>query len=110
MTTRYQTRTIAQRGSSGKSPFTAVLIISFAVTALPSSGAAGGYEEDVLLNPSKATLIAESTGRVTIYDGLENTLVEHALDTQFDRIENMMFVRTRWTLPDGSEEVDGDCD
>jgi hypothetical protein len=32
------------------------------------------------------------------------------MDTQFDRIENMMFVRTRNTLPDGTVEEYDDCD
>ena len=46
-----------------------------------------------------------------IYDGLDNTVVERALDEHFDRIEQMMFVRTRHTEPDGgvSYEDDG-CD
>lgn len=89
--------------------------IALAVSALTaqvmaSSATAAGYDENVLLNPSEATLRAEAKGRVTIYDGLEHSVVDHALDTQFGRIESMMFVRTRETLPDGDVEVDDDCD
>ena len=47
---------------------------------------------------------------MTIYDGLEDKVVEQALDTQFERIDHMMFVRTRETLPDGSIEFEDDCD
>ena len=33
------------------------------------------------------------------------------MDEQFDRIENMMFVRTRYIQPDGEIEVEEDgCD
>ncbi len=68
------------------------------------------YDESILLSPSKAVLLAERKGRVTIYDGLEHRVVDRALDTQFARIENMMFVRTRESLPDGSWEIDDDCE
>jgi len=77
---------------------------------IASGAAPGGYDENVLFNPSEAVLLAEAKGRVTIYDGLEHSVVDHALDTQFGRIESMMFVRTRETLPDGEVEVDDDCD
>ena len=53
-------------------------------------------------------LLAEAKGRVTIYDGQEHRVVDRALDTQFHRIENMMFVRTRETSPDGEESIEDD--
>ena len=89
--------------------------ITFAVSTLTaqvmaSSTTATAYDENVLFNPSDATLQAEAKGRVTIYDGLEHSVVDHALDTQFGRMESMMFVRTRETLPDGDVEFDDDCD
>ena len=68
------------------------------------------YYRNILLNPSKSLLLAEDRGRVTIYDGLDAELVDHAMDEQFERIENMMFVGIRHTLPDGSVEADDDCD
>ena len=68
------------------------------------------FYESVLLNPSEAVLRAESNGRVTIYDGLDDRVVDRALDTQFERIDSMMFVRTRESLPDGSIEVEDGCD
>ncbi len=77
---------------------------------MASGAASGSYDENVLFNPSEAVLLAEAKGRVTIYDGLEHSVVDHALDTQFGRIGSMMFIRTRETLPDGEVEVDDDCD
>ena len=60
------------------------------------------FYRTVLLNPSKAIQVAEARGRVIIYDGLDNEVVDRAMDSQFDRIENMMFVGIRRTQPDGS--------
>lgn len=71
---------------------------------------ASAYSRTLLFNPTQSQIKAESRGRVTIYDGLDNSDVETALDTQFDRIDNMMFVRTRHTLKDGSVEEDDDCE
>ena len=66
--------------------------------------------DDILFNPSESMLRAEARGRVTIYDSLDSEVVDRALDEQFSRIENMMFVGIRHTLPDGSVEADDDCD
>ena len=68
------------------------------------------YYRNILLNPSESLLRAEARGRVTIYDSLDSEVVDRALDEQFSRIENMMFVGIRHTLPDGSVEADDDCD
>ncbi len=71
---------------------------------------AGNYQHNVLFNPSASQLNAEANGRIMIYDQLNNETVEQALNEQFDRIENMMFVRTRYAREDGSVDVDDDCD
>ncbi|HOP15880.1 MAG: hypothetical protein H6956_07350 [Chromatiaceae bacterium] len=68
------------------------------------------YYRDALLNPSKAVLLTEHSGRVTIFDGLDDHLVDQALDQQYERIGRMMFVRTRHVRQDGSVESDDDCD
>ncbi len=68
------------------------------------------YQLDALLDPSPALLEAERRGRVTIFHGLDNNRVEQALDSQFHRIENLMFVNTRYPLPDDETYAEDDCD
>ena len=56
-------------------------------------------------------LDAEKHGRVMIYDGIENRVVEQVITEQFDRIENMMFVRIRHLDEDGELMFEeDDCD
>ena len=43
-----------------------------------------------------------------IYDGLDEEVVERALDEQFDRIEHMMFTRIHHAGPDGTVSVEDD--
>ena len=90
------------------------LISMLALSAIATSASAGtsleNYYENLLTNPDEHVLLAENRGRVTIYDGLDSRLVDSALDSQFDRIDSMMFVRTRVVLADGTEEIDDDCD
>ena len=69
----------------------------------------GGYYRNALLNPSEAVLLAENRGRVTIFDGLEEDIVDRALDEKFERIGHMMFIRTRHVQQDGAVESDDDC-
>ena len=51
------------------------------------------WQERMLLQPTHSQLSAEQDGRITIYDSLEYSLVDEALDLHFDRMENMMFIR-----------------
>lgn len=44
-----------------------------------------------------------------IYDGLESETVEQAMSSQFDRIEQMIFVRTRYE-PGTDDTDDNGCD
>ena len=95
--------------------FGSKLCRSLACTAMlslagPAAAAPDQYQYRVLFSPGEAVLEAEQRGRIMIYDGLENALVERVLTEQFDRIENMMFVRTRYPRADGSFEVEDDCD
>lgn len=113
MKTRQRTTPNHPRTTSSRIWRTAMLSLALGLPALaPGAGAAStdDYFENVLFSPGKATLAAEARGRVTIYDGLTQRVVDRALDEQFERIDHMMFIRTRYTLPDGSEDIDDDCD
>ena len=57
------------------------------------------WQEKMLLYPTPSQLSAEQDGQITIYDSLEYSLVDEALDLYFDRMENMMFIRIHH-LPD----------
>jgi len=54
-----------------------------------------------LMEPSPLELEKERKGNVYIYDGLTEREVDTVLDTQFFRIQNMMFVGTLKTDPRG---------
>ena len=69
-----------------------------------------GWQERRLLAPSAAQQRMEEKDRVYIYDGLHEDTVDRALDTQFERVQNMMFVGVRHTTVDGEEYADDDCD
>ncbi len=68
------------------------------------------FHQNALFSPSQGLLKAEQRGRVMIYDGMHNQTVELAMNTQFDRIESMMFVNTLHAQPDGEVVADDDCD
>jgi hypothetical protein len=88
--------------------------LSSLVLVLPllhgQASAAHGFQERQLLAPSAAQQRIEQQGRVYIYDGLHEDTVDRALDTQFDRVQNMMFVGIRHTTDDGEEYADDGCD
>jgi len=100
-----ETRTLIHRLIVG-------LLLGAVLTPLPTPvGADDSFQQNTLFNPSRGQLKVEARGRVMIYDGLDSETVERALDTQFERIENMMFVRIhrKETDDDGTEEpVDDD--
>jgi hypothetical protein len=56
-----------------------------------------------LFEPTEAEREEEATGRIYIYDGLRDIDVERAMRDEYDRIENMMFIREKKT--DGKGEV-----
>ena len=87
------------------------LVLILGLGASASAQADDRYQYQMLLKPSAEMLAAESRGYIMIYDGLENSVVERALTEQFERIENMMFVGTRYLQEDGDLlfEEDG-CD
>lgn len=83
---------------------TVSLQASRADAATPGSNA---WERRQLHHPSDKLLKMEQRGRVTIYDGLQESEVNKAMDEQFDRIDRMMFIRMK--TEDGYGLDDG-CD
>ena len=81
--------------------------------SIANTSDAGDWNRNQLLNPSAGQLRAEQRGRVAIYDGLYESTVDEALDTQFGRIENMIFPKIEYcthTTPEGDEWAEDDCD
>ena len=48
-----------------------------------------------LFEPTEAEREEDASGRIYIYDGLRDIDVERAMRDEYDRIENMMFVREK---------------
>ncbi len=91
---------------------TALIITTIAaLSAVTSVHAEDSYQQRVLFNPSENQLDAESRGHIMIYDGMQLSEVNRAMDEHYDRIENMMFVRTVIPIEFGDDEVEEDgCD
>lgn len=85
------------------------LMIGCLLALSATSAFADDYQQNMLFSPSEHILVAEARGRVMIYDGLENTTVEKAMDHQFNRIGSMMFVRTQYKQENGEVVEDEDC-
>ena len=51
-------------------------------------------DERLLLNPDPLQITQENMGKVIIYERVREEIIHDALDTDFARIENMMFVNT----------------
>jgi len=71
------------------------------------------WQERRLMEPKPQELQSEAHGKVFIYDGLEATTVDRAMDQHFDRIDNMMFTRVQHPAPSADEPayvVDDGCD
>jgi hypothetical protein len=66
------------------------------------------YQLRRLAAPTPAERIAENRGAIYIYDSLDAEKVDAALDGHFDRIQNMMFIRTRHRATGGLAEVEDD--
>jgi hypothetical protein len=95
--------------------FSASIAILWCVTAHADQHAHLVYPEvrhDLrrLMHPSPVELASEERGKVHIYDSLEINEVNAALDQNFERIQNMMFIRINHLPPTGSgpAEVEDD--
>lgn len=67
------------------------------------------WQERRLFQPTATQLAAESRGQVMIYDRMDSGVVDKALDNEFSRMENMMFIRVQDREPEGTVEEDDDC-
>ena len=70
------------------------------------------WQKRRLFAPTPSELQQETAGRIVIYDGLTEVDLDRALDDQFQRLESMMFIRTKRPLPGGdvaAYEDDDDC-
>jgi hypothetical protein len=63
-----------------------------------------------LNEPTERELAHEREGNVYIYDGLTAREVDQALSAHFERIEYMMFLGTRKTVPADTENSNADGD
>ncbi len=104
MNTSTQSYLPEETGTLSRLMFIVLLMGTLLAPLAQAADANDGFQTNALFNPTPAQLKAEARGRVMIYDGLDNTVVERALDEQFDRIEHMMFVRTRQSTPDDDDE------
>ena len=88
-----------------------ILLASLLALSGTSAFAADSFYHKTLFDPSDSMLKAESRGHIMIYDSLDSETVDRAMDEQFDRIDNMMFVRTHYVQASGDHYVDDDdCD
>jgi hypothetical protein len=69
----------------------------FLVSATPRAADVRDIELRRLLEPTEVELQQEAAGRIYIYDGLRDTDVERAMEEEYERIENMMFIREKKT-------------
>lgn len=108
MNTSLWNRQTATRGRNARDSLAGLLLGAVSAVLPFAAGAEDGFQLNALFNPTQAQQRAEARGRVMIYDGMDEQVVERALDEQFGRIEHMMFTHTRHTESDGAVSVDDD--
>jgi hypothetical protein len=89
-----------------------LLIASCLVTVMSSPQAAlsetlySRWQMQRLLHPNQKQLQQEQRGKVFIYEGLKDKQVDNIMQTQFERLQAMMFVGTIVTDDTGAPKRD----
>jgi hypothetical protein len=96
--------------TSSKPFLVPITVIILLLGIAEPSQARDGWQEAMLFSPSEDQLELEKRGRVMIYDGLKDTQIAEAMDSQFDRIQSMMFIRTIVTDSEGEPLRDKESD
>jgi hypothetical protein len=80
-----------------------VLVLPLAIADDTDYTGSPAWQERRLFEPTPSELREEAQGRVFIYDGVTDPVVDRAMDEQFARIESMMFIhiQKQKTRPDG---------
>lgn len=94
--------------NAGPGQLISLLLTSLLVFGSTPAFANDSYQLKMLFTPSSSMLKAEARGRIMIYDGLDIETVNRAMNEQFDRIDNMMFVRIHHTHDDEEQLVEDD--
>lgn len=98
------------RLSNGSVLQVASMAICSGLASIPSAGPASDNFNAIqlknLFEPSQSQLRREANGHIYIYDSLTDRVVNQAMDQQFDRVQNMMFVGTIVTDDHGEPAVD----
>jgi hypothetical protein len=63
-------------------------------SVLGDSRAVQEWQRERIFDPSANVIQQESAGRVFIFEGMLASDIDKAMQTQFDRIDSMMFIRT----------------
>jgi hypothetical protein len=72
-------------------------VVFLGVSGVVSAADVREIELRRLFEPTQSELEQETEGRIYIYDGLRDKDVERAMEEEFDRVENMMFIREKKT-------------
>jgi hypothetical protein len=71
-----------------------LLVALSSVTLAAAAADVSDIELRRLFEPSTSERAAEAKGEIYIYEGLRDIDIQRAMDEEFGRVENMMFIRT----------------